>query len=193
MKNYSVKTVTTVLLAGLILTGCNQYMPKKSVNTARIENIQPICTMPTGKRVGAAFSHVKEDLASDSCQHQYDRYFSTLIDIATGDPAKENRKRFSDFITWSYQRGIISKVQGKDYYTRYFSPTFKSLSDTRNVCSATRDKAALFNDLQAELKQKKKGLLQVSGDRDAYFNTLKEHNDIVLVLEATAMACVAQG
>jgi hypothetical protein len=191
MNKITIKTLSTVLFSSIILMGCNQIQNSKS-RIIKMSEIEPMCSMPSGNRIDDAFSHAREDLVSTSCQHQYDKYFTSLLNVASGDPGAENRKRFSDFISWSHDRGIISRIQGKDFYTRYFSSTFRSLPDTRNVCSATRNKQSLLNDLQAELKLKKKGLLEVAGDRDSYFETIKQHGDIVLVLEATAMACEAE-
>jgi|GEM_PF-997200 len=192
MNNTTKKSVYLVALAGLLSTGCQALQPQKpTVVRYQQPTTQAACSMPVGKRVDSAFSHAKQNLASAACQHQYDRYFDSLINVAMGDPSQENKKRFSAFLTWSYEQGIISKRQGKSYYTRYFSPTFVSLSDTHNVCAATRNKDEMLRGMQAELKQKKKGILEVAGDRDAYFATLRQHNDIVLVLEATALACVA--
>ncbi|MBT7445374.1 MAG: hypothetical protein HN790_15575 [Methylococcales bacterium] len=189
MKNLTLKILTTAVL-GLTLTGCNTLQKQEP---SVVQYAQPVamCSMPSGKRVDAAFAHAKSELSSSACQTQYHNYFTSLIDIAKGDPSAENKQRFSQFVTWSYESGIISKRQGRDYYTQYFSPTFTSLSDTLNVCSASRSKQTMIQDMQSELKMKKQGILEVAGDRDGYFKTLKQHSDIVLVLEATAMACTA--
>lgn len=187
----SLKIITAALI-GITLSGCNTLQAQQQ-NVVRIEESSSgSCSLPSGKRVDDAFAMAKSELSDQSCQMQFHSFFEALMEVAKGDPGADNKKRFSDFLTWSYERGIISKRQGKDYYTQYFSSTFTSLTDTLNVCSASRNKQTMLQDMESELKMKKLGMMEVSGDRDAYFGALRQHSDIVLVLEATALACQAQ-
>ena len=66
----------------------------------------------------------------------FDSYFGQLIDVAKRDPDMENKRRFSEFLEWAHDQGIIDKIQARSYYNRYFNTTFMSLPDDYNVCSS---------------------------------------------------------
>ena len=96
---------------------------------------------------------------------------------------------FSEFLLWCNSEGILTKVQSRDCYNRYFNDTFMSLPDAYNVCSSCPKKEDIMRDMEAELRQKEVGLMKACGDRDTYYSAHEQYNTILVVLEATCLAC----
>jgi hypothetical protein len=158
---------------------------------AKNQYLTPSCTLPSGVNLEEALAHSREDLTSLECEQMFDGYYGRLLDVAKRDPDIENRRRFSEFLMWANDEGIIDKIQARDYYNRYFNTTFMSLPDDFNVCSTCSDDAQkkLEIDLQKELGQKEEGLLRACRDKPAYYAAADQYNSILLLLDATCTAC----
>lgn len=151
----------------------------------------PPCPGPQTKNLDAAFDHVREALAA-GCAAHFDRFYDELLGIAEGDPRPENKRRFSEFLVWAADEGILSRRQAREYYNRYFNVKFVSLAGDYNNCSYTcprRDRVML--DMERELTDKERGLLKVSLDNDGYYRADELYREMELVLEATCTACAA--
>lgn len=153
--------------------------------------IAPSCTLPAGVNLEAALAHSKEDLGHLECEVLFDSYYDRLIEVAKRDPDLQNKRRFSDFLQWANDDGIIDKIQARNYYNRYFNTTFMSLPDDFNVCSSCSEKKQqdLEIRLEEELGQKENGLLRACQDKDAYYVAADQYNSIMLLLDATCTAC----
>ncbi|MGD9259961.1 MAG: hypothetical protein PVG44_05905 [Desulfobacterales bacterium] len=153
--------------------------------------LKPNCTLPSGVNLEEALAHSREDLDRLECEPMFDSYYERLMDVAKRDPDIENRRRFSDFLEWANQEGIIDKIQARNYYNRYFNTTFMSLQDDFNVCSSCSEDAKrdLQVELQEELGQKEDGLLRACQDKPAYYAAADQYNSILLLLDATCTAC----
>lgn len=148
------------------------------------------CQTPSSKSLQIAIAAAQSELSHRECHYQFDAMHHTLLQIAQGDPSPKNGKKFLDFYKWNVSQGILSSKQGKDYYNRYFKPTFGNvLSNDRNVCSLGKNKDALIKSLGRELVDKKTGLQVIMQDRNAYFEALRIHNDLIFLIETTLMAC----
>jgi hypothetical protein len=153
--------------------------------------VQPTCTMPSGVDIEEALAHSREDLAHLECETMFDNYYTRLIDVGERDPGIENKRRFSEFLEWANDEGIIDKIQARNYYNRYFNTTFISLPDEYNVCSSCSEnkKNEIEIQLEKELRQKEEGLLRVCVDKGAYYKASDQYNSILLLLDATCTAC----
>ena len=151
----------------------------------------PPCAGPQTKNVDAALSYVKRSL-NDGCAAHFDRFYDDLLTIAEGDPRPENKRRFSEFLVWAADEGILSQRQARDYYNRYFNVKFISLAGDYNNCSHTcprRDRVML--NMERELSDKERGLLRISLDNTGYYRADELYREVELVLEATCTACTA--
>jgi hypothetical protein len=179
-KNPSIKAflIFAVLALSVFACGKKQYL-------------KPTCTLPSGVNLEEALDHSRADLARLECEQMFDSYYERLLDVAKRDPDIENRRRFSDFLMWANDEGIIDKIQARDYYNRYFNTTFMSLQDDFNVCSTCSEdsKKNLEVALQKELGQKEEGLLRACQDKPAYYAAADQYNSILLLLDATCTAC----
>ena len=151
----------------------------------------PPCAGPQTKNVDAAIDYVKRSL-NDGCAAHFDRLYDDLLTTAEGDPRPENKRRFSEFLVWSADEGLLSQRQAKEHYNRYFNVKFVSLASDYNNCSHTcprRDRVML--DMERELSDKERGLLKVSLDNTGYYRADELYREVELVLEATCTACTA--
>ncbi len=188
MTTYPVKILrlgmcTIVVLA--ILFGC----AKKQV----VRPAAP-CLLPQGKLVSEAFSQAKSTLSNPSCVYKFDSIIKALLRIAEGDPNIKNKELFSDLLQWAGQEGIISTMQSKEYYSRYFSRRFFSLPDDYRMCSyCPRLKLSkIMSDLKDELRQKKQGLMKICKDKETFGMAHGDYQDLTLILEATCLACASE-
>ena len=174
------KTISFMAVIGLLLLACG-HQP----------GVNPRCTLPSGVNLEEALDHSKKDLAHLECEVLFDSYYERLVDVAQRDPEISNKRKFSDFLQWANTRGIIDKIQARNYYNRYFNTTFMSLPDEYNVCSSCteRKQKDLEFMLEEELGQKEKGLLRACQDKDAYYVASDQYNAIMLLLDATCTAC----
>ncbi len=179
--NIRAKTLTTSL-AGLLLAGllnaCNSNPPKATA-----------CSLPEGPNLDQAIAKARFDLET-GCEHQFDAYFQRLLSIAEGDPKKENKSVFSDFLIWANNQGLLSKRQARETYTRYFGVKYVSLISDYSVCAQTCPRQqTVMRDMNRELQDKERGLLKVSADRLQYYRANRLYQEAELVLEATCEAC----
>jgi hypothetical protein len=136
-----------------------------------------------------AMAQVRQNLTNEACQQRFEAYFQKLLEIASGDPDPEHKRRFSDFLVWSNGAGLLTKAQAREKYNRYFNGTFMSLPDEYNVCSSCGNKADILIAMEAELQQKETGLLKVCADKETFYRACDQFSALKLMLEATCMAC----
>ena len=151
----------------------------------------PPCAGPQTKNLDAAIGDVKNAL-SGGCAAHFERFYDDLLTIAEGDPRPENKRRFSEFLVWAADEGLLSQRQAREYYNRYFNVKFVSLAGDYNNCSHTcprRDRVML--NMERELSDKERGLLKVSLDNGGYYRADELYREMELVLEATCTACSA--
>ena len=177
----SMMRISLILLAILNVSGCLSQ-PVPVVN----------CTVAPTKLLDQAFGDVREKLANKACHYQFDQYFDYLLSVSEGNPGKDNRLRFSDFMTYANERGVLNTVQTKEYFSRYFSTKFVSLSDKYNTCGAGKFLARIEQELTTELSQKRRGLQLVLGDDNAYKRAINQKEGVLLLLDATTLACGTQ-
>ena len=149
----------------------------------------PQCNLPEGPHLDQAISAARFDLQT-GCEDRFQAYFEQLLVIAEGDPSKDNKARFSEFLVWAHEEGLLSKRQARETYNRYFGVKYVSLIGDYSVCSDTCPRQnQVVADMQRELADKEQGLLKVSADRRAYHRANRLFRETELVLEATCSAC----
>jgi hypothetical protein len=147
------------------------------------------CYPPQGPDLAQAISQSRFDLET-GCEHAFDAYFDRLLVIAEGDPRKDNKASFSDFLLWSNDAGLLSKRQARELYNRYFGVKYVSLIGDYSVCTqACPNKDTVLRDMNRELADKEQGLLRISDDRLNYTRASNLYQETELVLEATCEAC----
>jgi hypothetical protein len=147
------------------------------------------CSLPEGPNLERALSAARFDLET-GCEHEFDAYFQRLLTIAEGDPKKENKASFSDFLLWTNEAGLLSKRQARETYNRYFGVKYVSLISDYSVCQQTcPNQSAVMRDMSRELGDKEQGLLRVSADRLNYTRASNLYQETELVLQATCEAC----
>jgi hypothetical protein len=169
--------VAVTAMAG-ILSACNGNPPRASA-----------CSLPEGPGLERAISAARFDLQT-GCEQQFDQYFQRLLKIAEGDPKKDNKAAFSEFLIWANEEGLVSKRQARETYTRYFGVKYVSLISDYSVCAQTcphRDE--VMREMNRELVDKEQGLLKVSADQREYYRANRLFQETELVLEATCEAC----
>jgi len=164
-------------LLGLALSGCKSTPPKE------------VCETPNTKKLESAFSTSKNTLSNRQCWNTFEMQFDELLNIAEGAPGKENKKKFRDFLRWSEQKGIVSQLQYKKMYTEYFTPLYVSLPRNESSCRAGQNVTQITRNMDNELVNKKRGLLNALGDTQAYSKAVTDRQNIALVLLAAGEAC----
>lgn len=177
---FSKKRLLPLFILGSLIFSCGSH-----------KYLKPSCILPSGVDLEEALAHSRKDLGHLECEVMFDSYFLSLIEVAKGDPDVENKRRFSEFLQWSHQQGIIDKIQARSYYNRYFNTTFMSLPDDYNVCSSCTEesKIEIENQMENELRQKEEGLLKACRDKNAYYAASGQYNLVLLLLDATCMSC----
>ena len=151
------------------------------------------CELAAERNLDRAFTNAKAKLA-DGCEAHFDSYFDQLLGVAAGDPQPANKQKFSDFLGWSADEGILSRRQAQKLYNRYFNVKFVALSGDYNTCRSTcTQRERVLADMESELRDKERGLLKVSRDPDAYYRADRLFQEAELVLEATCTACAPGG
>ncbi len=169
----------------IALAGC-------SGQDTRPDDMLAACPVPEHQDLERAVQTVQEAL-SNGCEGRFDAYMERLLSIAKGNPAPENKERFSEFLVWCTEQGLLSRRQAQTLYNRYFNVKFVSMLGDYNTCALTCPrKNQLFAALEAELTDKELGLMKISGDRDAYYRADQLYQELELVLEATCAACTAE-
>jgi hypothetical protein len=161
-----------------VLTACNANPPRASA-----------CGLPEGPNLEQAMSAARFDLKT-GCAQQFDQYFQRLLTIAEGDPKKDNKAAFSDFLIWANEEGLLSKRQARELYTRYFGVKYVSLISDYSVCAQTCPRRQeVMREMNRELVDKEQGLLKVSADQPEYYRANRLFQETELVLDATCEAC----
>ena len=170
----------SVAILGILLLSCENR-----------KYLKPSCTLPSGVNLEEALEHSRRDLGHLECEQMFDSYFVRLIEVAKRDPDEENKRRFSEFLEWAHDQGIIDKIQARSYYNRYFNTTFIVLPDDYNVCSSCPEetKKDIENQMEKELRQKEDGLLRACRDKSAYYKASDQYNSVLLLLDATCTSC----
>lgn len=184
-----IKIVRTGIIVGclsLLVSGCSvkDEPVKMTAASAALE-----CAPPTSKLTDEAFKEARQILADPECASQFDAVWNSLLQVAAGNPDPANKERFSDLAGWARNQGIISTVQAKEYYTRYFHHNFVSLPDRYQTCSYCTQLGSIRGDLKDELSQKELGLDKVSRDKKGITKARSDFKAIDLVLTATCEAC----
>ena len=170
-------TVAATLLA-TALTACNSNPSRATA-----------CSLPEGPDLDSAISAARFDLET-GCEQQFDQYFQRLLTIAEGDPKKDNKAAFSEFLIWANEEGLLSKRQARETYTRYFGVKYVSLISDYSVCDQTCPRQdEIMQEMNKELVDKEQGLLKVSADKREYYRANRLFQETELVLEATCEAC----
>jgi hypothetical protein len=180
--NTSRKTIVTatitIMALAAALSACNSNPSRATA-----------CALPEGPDLDRAVSAARFDLET-GCEHQFDAYFQRLLTIAEGDPKKENKTTFSEFLVWANDEGLLSKRQARETYTRYFGVKYVSLISDYSVCEQTCPRQdEVMQAMNRELVDKEQGLLKVSADRREYYRANRLFQETELVLEATCEAC----
>lgn len=169
-----------VLVASLTMTGCA---------TTPV----PDCALADTRDLDRAIDSARDRLQS-GCVAHFDTYMDELLVVAAGDPDPANKAAFSDFLVWASDAGLLSRRQSQETWNRYFNVKFVSLRGDYNNCAQTCPvRAQLMKDMETELADKERGMLQASLDRDGYYRADRLFNETELVLEATCRACEAGG
>jgi hypothetical protein len=153
----------------------------------------PDCTLASTHDLDGAIGSARANL-ENGCEAHFDSYIDQLLAVAAGDPGADNKEAFSDFLVWATDNGLLSKRQAGEKWNRYFSVKFVSLRGDYNNCAHTcpvRDR--VMDDMERELADKERGLLQASLDQDGYHRADRLLKETELVLEATCRACEAGG
>ena len=149
------------------------------------------CDAPLGHQLPDALI-TAENRLSNGCAYHFDAYLEDLLRIAADRPAQENRQHFSDSLVRLSDRGIISRAQASAIYNRYFNVKFVTLQGDYNTCAQIcPNQRQVFSDMETELADKERGLMNVVGDKEAYFRADSLFKETQLVLEATCRACTA--
>lgn len=170
----------TIVVVGILISSCENR-----------KYLKPSCTLPSGVNLEEALDHSRSDLGHLECEAMFDSYFVRLIEVAKRDPDPENKRRFSEFLEWANDSGIIDKIQARSYYNRYFNTTFMSLPDDFNVCSSCTEETrnGIEKQMEDELRQKEEGLLRACRDKNSYYVASDQYNSILLLLDATCRSC----
>lgn len=153
----------------------------------------PDCTLSEIRDLDAAIYSAQGRL-QNGCVAYFDTYMDQLLEVAAGDPEPENKQAFSDFLVWASESGLLSKRQAQETWNRYFNVKFVSLRGDYNNCAQTCPvRARVMKDMEQELADKERGMLQASLDRQGYYRADRLLSETELVLEATCRACEAGG
>lgn len=147
------------------------------------------CSFSNSKNLSVAIENTKQILANGQCVYEFNNYIDNLFTIASGDPSVENKEKFSKFFIWANTNGIITKVQARDYYNQYFTPTFTALPDQYNVCSVCKHKEKLIDKMKSELRDKELGLMKVCNDQESFYKANTQFDNLTLLLDATCLSC----
>jgi hypothetical protein len=153
----------------------------------------PQCALSDTRNLDGAIASAKDRLGA-GCQAHFDGYMDQLLDVAAGDPDPENRRAFSEFLVWTSETGLLSKRQAQETWNRYFNVKYVSLQGDYNNCALTCPvRTQVMANMEDELADKERGLLEASQDRAGYYRADQLLKETELVLEATCRACAAGG
>ena len=166
-------------LVVVALSACNQST-KPQAN----------CGLSDTNNVDHLFAEVSDKLETRACHYSFPMYRERLLVAAKGSPGPENEARFAGLLRESVDRGIISKRQAQETFSRYFDPEFYVVKvQARSSCSSLREKDALFADMRNELAYKKVGMLEILNDQGRFRQAQHHYNNLNMVFEAVSAAC----
>lgn len=183
------KIVKTGIIVGCLIVAMSGCSVKSTSTNATEDPGNSECPLPTSKLTDEAFEEAKQTLADPECAYRFEAVWDSLLEIASGDPDPENKEKFSDLAGWARKQGIISTIQTKEYYTRYFHPNFVSLPDNYRTCSYCNQLDKIKAELRDEMRQKELGLDKVTRDKKGIAKARSDYKAIKLVLTATCEAC----
>lgn len=171
----------TVLVASLVsLSAC------ASLGSSRDKGTR--CELSGTQKLELAVSEAQEKLES-GCTREFSGYYNRLLQLGAGFPKPENAAVYQDFLRWSVNQGIISRVQAGERYDRYFSSKFSGLSDSRSVASAVCPNLdGTLADLRSELADKETGLQGILGQANRFQEATRLYYNLQLNLSAICAA-----
>jgi hypothetical protein len=176
----------TILVVGSTLAmaigGCATSPPPRTAG----------CQLEPPSTLDSMAETARAELATPACRGHFPAFFELALKRAESSPDAKNRARFADFIKASSDQGLVTQLQARELYNRYFHTTYVSLPGDYNICSTLRSKDQLFAALETELADKRRGMLTIAADRSGFQEAQRQYNDVQLVLEATALACTDQ-
>ena len=171
---------TGMLAVLLVATGCSQQ-PQKPVAA---------CGLSGSNNIDHLFAEVSENLGNRVCHYSFPEYRERLLQAAKGSPGPENEARFAGLLRESVERGIISKRQARETFSRYFDPEFYVVkTEPRSSCSSLREKETLYAAMRSELAYKRTGMLEILDDESRFRQAQHHYNDLTMVFEAVDAAC----
>lgn len=174
------RNVLLLLFSALMFSGCAST-PSATPAQCSLDSPGSMATLSTTAR---------KELAKPECRGQFMAYFALAMARAESAPDEANRARFAELINDGARHGHLTEHEARRLYTRHFHTTFISLPADYNLCSTLRRKEPLFAALAAELEDKRRGMLMISSDRAGFAEAQRQYADLMLVFEATALACV---
>ena len=171
---------TTGLLALLVIAGCSQQPQKMAAE----------CGLSDTNNVDHLFAQVSDRLGDRRCHYSWQGYRDRLLQVAKGSPGPENEARFAGLLRESVDRGIITKRQAQEAFSRYFDPEFYAVKlEPRSSCTSLREKDRLTAAMRAELAYKREGMLEILDDEERFSKAQHHYNDLNTVFEAVSTAC----
>jgi hypothetical protein len=171
---------TGALALLFVAAGCSQQ-PQKPVAA---------CGLSDSNNIDHLFAEVSENLGNRACHYSFPEYRERLLQAAKGSPGPENEARFAGLLRESVERGIISKRQAQETFSRYFDPEFYVVkAEPRSSCSSLREKETLFAAMRSELAYKRLGMLDILDDESRFRQAQHHYNDLTMVFEAVDAAC----
>ena len=172
--------LTGALTLMLVAAGCSQQ-PQKPVVA---------CSLSDSNNIDHLFAEVSENLGNRACHYAFAEYRERLLQTAKGSPGPENEARFAGLLRESVERGIISKRQAQETFSRYFDPEFYAVkTEPRSSCSSLREKETLYAAMRSELAYKRTGMLEILDDESRFRQAQHHYNDLTMVFEAVDTAC----
>jgi len=167
------KTIIAVFCVMAIVIGCQT----RQVTTQPY--VDP-CPMPAGNLLNPAIQTAEQTL--NTCPDLRDRVFRALVDIGKRKPQKENGIMIRDMFIRLTGKGVLPDKSTKDLYNSYFSTSFARLPDTKTYNLPTAIDS-IKKALGTELALKRVGLVECSGDREAFEKAEAEHARLINFLE----------
>lgn len=181
MNIYSVFTKTAAAsVFALALAGCAGQSDKDLAH----------CQLSSSNNVERLFEEVANKLDDPVCHYSYSNYRQQLVQAAKGSPGADNEARFAGLLRESIERGVISKRQGQEMFSRYFDPEFYAVkSEPRSSCTSLRQREKLKTAMRQELAYKKEGMLEILNDEARFRQAQHYYNDLNIVFDAVQAAC----
>lgn len=167
-----------------LLSACTTKVPGLSSSAKPVN----ACALSGTQNLEFAVDEAQTLLAS-GCEKQFNGYFDQLLSVAAGYPREENAAVFQNFLRWSVNTGIVSKVQAGDRYNRYFTTSFNGLNDSQSVASSVcPNLEETLSGLRDELGEKKTGLQDIMANAEKYQRSTRLYYDLELNLHAICAA-----